>query len=903
MAVHLVSAFFQIQSKQPPSFYLEKSQSILSKCPAHLTLFTSSEYGDAFKKFRGDLPLTLVIDDVDSDGHPLGIPAKTFFPSFVWASLAEKLSLRHKRWVPHGISAQLQQLYLSKAWFVSRAIELSPGADSDLFMWNDIGSCRTEEQAAILEFWPSHERLQLHGCSDNRLIFFQRREAPLEITIDLSSIVAGSTIFGTRKAWQPALKDIADTAIENVQKYSDGAYDETVYAYLCEKFPFRYKKVRTNWDPTNEGWFQTYDVHANRAALPRLIPDSLSPPKIRAYVINLEKRSDRWELMQKAWSGIIDEIVRVDAFASSAVFQGCGISHVQAIRRGFAEKTGRSCFPDIVLVLEDDCHPNLGATKQSIIQILRDAQSFSAKYDAFFLVPLVDPPEFEALSSSEKGPLSRTKSSFFRASPNFMLMCSAMMIYSRRALHWIDEYEAHVRTSPKIIPNDRIIMCDSWPPKKPTLLWNMPEAVTVCSQAAIHADLGSDNGGWQKISESDMGKETPRLLRKLSELIRQEEATRKVLPLRISHISAWGLDCIQVDDAFEFHSAYETGKDGIRRRVDATIYEFFHPVKASRMKGRTYSVRFAKELEILFWWRNVAYICTVEAGKPLIWKHDIECVTVPDFRSHISPDISDDRRFGTVISASSANKAPNVSPHDAYSYVYPCNTRAYLMHIVAYYEKLKDVTLFAVEHAGFRVAEPAEVGALVHEAFAHGYAELGTIGPFALASSHHQALSGEAMLLSDQSRETFTKRLLDIDANCSWHTMPPTFAVRRDHILKRPHAFYVRALSLLPANIELSEESQWLDSLWRSIFTESSMAIPCDATVLSADYGSDSLSSRVEATSVVRVKIAHSARNSFLILSDIFPSPLPESTLQIKWSHYGSCCFTNMKLTDKILIT
>jgi GR25 family glycosyltransferase involved in LPS biosynthesis len=79
----------------------------------------------------------------------------------------------------------------------------------------------------------------------------------------------------------------------------------------------------------------------------------------KAYVINLDKCTDRWEKIQKTWNGVF-EVERISAVEASPGWIGCYLSHVKAIEEAKARGD------PYVLVWEDDCIPKSGRNPKVI---------------------------------------------------------------------------------------------------------------------------------------------------------------------------------------------------------------------------------------------------------------------------------------------------------------------------------------------------------------------------------------------------------------------------------------------------------------------------------------------------------------------------------------------------------
>ena len=71
----------------------------------------------------------------------------------------------------------------------------------------------------------------------------------------------------------------------------------------------------------------------------------------RAYVINLNKRPDRWENIQKSFKNSSIELIRLPAIENKKGHIGCGLSFLKAVK--YAKKHSMKT----ILILEDDNKP------------------------------------------------------------------------------------------------------------------------------------------------------------------------------------------------------------------------------------------------------------------------------------------------------------------------------------------------------------------------------------------------------------------------------------------------------------------------------------------------------------------------------------------------------------------
>jgi len=255
----VVTAFFPIPSKAPASFYLEIAEKFLATCPAKIILFTISKYSSFFQSIRGKLGNLIIYEmELDEIGLPLESPVKNWIPMTMWEKTAEIFNKRAPRF-GNNISVQLMILYLSKAWFVQKAIaKMELEAQENPIFWHDIGSAREKEDIYRLRKWPLISKLG--DLSDNKIRFFKRMNLPDTYCYDCDnwSFIAGSHIFGNKKAWEPILDDIKNAVLDNINKYEDGLCDETIYLKLVMTLPDHYIAIGPNKE-----WYKTFELHGD----------------------------------------------------------------------------------------------------------------------------------------------------------------------------------------------------------------------------------------------------------------------------------------------------------------------------------------------------------------------------------------------------------------------------------------------------------------------------------------------------------------------------------------------------------------------------------------------------------------------------------------------------------------
>lgn len=109
--------------------------------------------------------------------------------------------------------------------------------------------------------------------------------------------------------------------------------------------------------------------------------NSIVNRKPTAYVINLDRRKDRWQRTQELWSEFF-ELVRCPAVDLPDGARGCKLSHVQYAASALAKDA-------MAIILEDDAIP-ADAFKDIGLECICQARRHVDDYDAINLSPLLD---------------------------------------------------------------------------------------------------------------------------------------------------------------------------------------------------------------------------------------------------------------------------------------------------------------------------------------------------------------------------------------------------------------------------------------------------------------------------------------------------------------------------------
>jgi len=165
---------------------------------------------------------------------------------------------------------------------------------------------------------------------------------------------------------------------------------------------------------------------------------------MKTLVINLPSRSDRMELFKEHWNWLKYE--QVDGILSDILHTGCGLAHVNAIRRGLLSH-------EWCLVLEDDAR--LGCSKEVFLERIEEATQ-DLSWDAVFLganshTIFPEPKKIERVSIS-----------FFRSSKTKSIRNCTAMLWSRRALPLLLEFE-RILNEGHVFPIDRMLLSFAYP--------------------------------------------------------------------------------------------------------------------------------------------------------------------------------------------------------------------------------------------------------------------------------------------------------------------------------------------------------------------------------------------------------------------------------------------------------
>ena len=163
-------------------------------------------------------------------------------------------------------------------------------------------------------------------------------------------------------------------------------------------------------------------------------------------VINLPSRRDRLDMFMKHWNWL-GHIDVVDGVLSDTLHTGCGLAHINAIRKGLSNASW-------CLVLEDDARLNCSNT--DFLNSVNEAVKRYTEWDAVMLGP-----------NSHR--LFHAPTEIYQVSTNFIKVSSTKsirnctgMLWSKRALPLIQEY-SRLLNEGYVFPIDRMITSFKYP--------------------------------------------------------------------------------------------------------------------------------------------------------------------------------------------------------------------------------------------------------------------------------------------------------------------------------------------------------------------------------------------------------------------------------------------------------
>lgn len=213
----MVTALYELDSKQPLDFYLRSLCRIWRLCPSPILLFTSKD-------------LLSLLDEMPA--HPTAKRSKRVLPREQWkawealganaSATGDALHYQAKLFAKHikqNISRDLIAIWQQKRFFVQRAIEENP-FQTPWFVWLDAGSARNVQMADMLAGFPDVDRLESTACDKVMVQMLESFELHhgkrtpfgslpglMGLQRKCSNAIGASIIAGTAHAWLCFIND------------------------------------------------------------------------------------------------------------------------------------------------------------------------------------------------------------------------------------------------------------------------------------------------------------------------------------------------------------------------------------------------------------------------------------------------------------------------------------------------------------------------------------------------------------------------------------------------------------------------------------------------------------------------------------------------------------------------
>lgn len=255
----------------------------------------------------------------------------------------------------------LGAIWTEKMYFVEKAIEENP-FHSDTFFWCDAGIMRSETDACFGFMF---------GCDESvisRDKFHILQVAPIKndegkywSPNQASEVRFGGGIFGASKETWKNIIPLYEEMFEELVKENICVFkDQIVWANVIKRYPDFFHIIEAHND-----WFHLLRLWSR-------VPYSKTVP---TFIINLDKRKDRWKEMKQVWT--LDEHTfrfpalkhgQYSPFLNRKIVHGCASSHLSII----SICRGKPC-----IVLEDDADPEPDIS----LQTLRESFQYLSSWD------------------------------------------------------------------------------------------------------------------------------------------------------------------------------------------------------------------------------------------------------------------------------------------------------------------------------------------------------------------------------------------------------------------------------------------------------------------------------------------------------------------------------------------
>ena len=236
----IVSAYFQIPSKAPHSFYLPHLKRFMKNIENHVVFFTTPDLTDMFTDMRGDLPMTIV-----TVASVYDIAAFQKYGYEFWKSQCDIDVEKYH-------TPEVAAIWYNKKEFVKAAIQIMAGLDVP-YIWCDAGCVRNDSWQSIVKTFGNN----VAAIPSDKLLLQTIGHRPNKMFLQYPDVyVAGAIIAGYKDTWHKC-SDLYD---EILPKYVAAGIscnsDQHVWATTSLTYGQHFQCVQCDYPDVVENWFR-----------------------------------------------------------------------------------------------------------------------------------------------------------------------------------------------------------------------------------------------------------------------------------------------------------------------------------------------------------------------------------------------------------------------------------------------------------------------------------------------------------------------------------------------------------------------------------------------------------------------------------------------------------------------
>jgi hypothetical protein len=243
----IVSAYFDIPSKQPKAFYMQHIERLLGAVVQPIIFFTTKDLHQDLLRFRKGLPIYFSFLDSVYDFQAI----KKFGYSFWEYMYSIDPESYH--------SPQLGAVWYEKKEFVKRAIQIAEEHNINTnvpFIWCDAGCVRNNSWLQYISTFGMNTKV-IHR---DKLMFQQIRPSPL-VSSEIQYFrfpftwIAGAIIAGYKESWYKCSDMYDDVLIKYYKQQNSAISDQYVWSSVVLLHPDSFLLVDASVCPSVENWF------------------------------------------------------------------------------------------------------------------------------------------------------------------------------------------------------------------------------------------------------------------------------------------------------------------------------------------------------------------------------------------------------------------------------------------------------------------------------------------------------------------------------------------------------------------------------------------------------------------------------------------------------------------------